>query len=266
MIKWPLPQFLVRMSSLLALIFSTHCLAADTRTVNPVDPYEPFNRVMFNFNDFLDRAIIKPAAIAYNKILPKPLVKGINNMFSNIDIIPTVINDVLQINLYQAVSDSWRFAVNSTVGIAGFFDPAQHIGLEPNAEDLGLTLASWGWKNSNYLVLPFLGPSTVRDGLAWPVNYQYMTIWPWLYPVHTRYTVYAVSLVSKRAELLRFGDVMDQAAVDRYVFMRDAYLQSRAYRIERNEQLGDPYFTKNKLESSEVEVPGTSSTPAVPAG
>lgn len=253
MIKRPQQQFLLKCFYLLSLLFSTHCMAADTRTVNPVDPYEPFNRVMFNFNDFIDKAILKPVATAYNKVIPKFIAKGINNMFSNIDTIPTVINDVLQINFYQAASDAWRFAVNSTIGIAGFFDVAQHVGLEPNAEDFGLTLARWGWKDSNYLVLPFLGPTTVRDGIAWPINYEYMTIYPYIYPVSTRYSIYGLSLVSKRAELLRFGDVMDQAALDRYVFMRDAYLQSRAYRIERNEQLGDPYLVKSNLENPPAE-------------
>jgi phospholipid-binding lipoprotein MlaA len=253
MIKRPPQQLLLTCFYLLSLLFSTHCLAAESRTVNPADPYEPFNRVMFNFNDFIDRAILKPVAIAYNKVVPKFLAKGINNMFSNIDTIPTVTNDVLQVNFYQAASDTWRFTLNSTVGIAGFFDVAQHVGLEPNAEDLGLTLARWGWKNSDYLVLPFLGPTTVRDGIAWPVNYEYFTVYPYINSVGIRYGIYGVGLVSKRAELLRFGDVMDQAALDKYVFMRDAYLQSRTYRIERNEQLGDPYLVKNKLESPSEE-------------
>ncbi|MES2217200.1 MAG: VacJ family lipoprotein [Pseudomonadota bacterium] len=253
MIKLPRQQFLLSVFCLVSLLFTTPSMAAETRTVNPADPYEPFNRVMFNFNDFIDKAILKPVATVYNKIIPKPLAKGINNIFSNIDTIPTVINDVLQINFYQAASDAWRFAVNSTIGIGGFFDVAQHMGLEPNAEDLGLTFAQWGWKDSNYLVLPFLGPSTVRDGIAWPINYEYMTIYPWIYPVSTRYTIYGVGIVSKRAELLRFGDVMDQAALDRYVFMRDAYLQSRNYRIERNKQLGDPYLVKSNLESPPAE-------------
>ena len=146
---------------------STASIADTVRTVNPADPYEPFNRVMYNFNDFIDRALLKPAAKLYNKIMPIPLRKGISNIFSNLDNIPTVANDVLQTNFYQAASDSWRFAINSTVGIAGFFDVAEDLGLERNFEDLGLTFAQWGWKTSNYLVLPFIGPSTVRDGLAW---------------------------------------------------------------------------------------------------
>jgi phospholipid-binding lipoprotein MlaA len=234
-----------------SLFASTVSIADTERTVNPADPYEPFNRVMYNFNDFLDRALLKPAAKLYNKVMPIPLKKGIGNMFSNLDNIPTVANDVLQANFYQAVSDSWRFALNSTVGIAGFFDVAEDLGLERNVEDLGLTFAQWGWKNSNYLVLPFIGPSTVRDGLGWPINYELLTIYPYVHPIRDRYIIYGVGVVSKRAELLRFQNVMEQAAVDRYVFMRDAYLQNRNYKIERNKQLGDPYLNKSSLEKTD---------------
>jgi phospholipid-binding lipoprotein MlaA len=243
---------------LLSIVFSSVIISTATtsqavtpRAVNPDDPYEPFNRVMFKFNDTIDKVILKPVATVYNKVVPKPLLKGVSNIFSNIDNIPTVINDVLQFNFYQAVSDSWRFVVNTTIGIAGFFDPAQHIGLEPNYEDLGLTFAHWGWKDSNYLVLPFIGPSTVRDGVAWPINYEFMTLYPYIKPIGTRYSIYAVSLISKRADLLRYGNVMDQAAVDRYVFLRNAYLQNRSYRIERNKQLSDPYLNKSNLEKPE---------------
>ena len=234
---------------IVSLVASTASIAAD-RTVNPNDPYEPFNRVMYNFNDLMDRVILKPVAKLYNKIMPIPLRKGISNIFANLDNIPTVANDVLQTNIYQAASDSWRFAINSTIGIAGFFDVAEDLGLERNSEDLGLTLAQWGWKSSNYLVLPFIGPSTVRDALAWPVNYEYLTIYPYVYPIRDRYILYGFGVVSKRAELLRFQSVMEQASLDRYVFMRDAYLQNRNYRIERNKQLGDPYLNKSTLEKS----------------
>lgn len=232
----------LRVGVLLAgLTIGCSAFAAD----NPKDPYEKFNRVMYGFNQVFDTVILKPVSQLYIKIIPKPLSKGIGNFFNNIDNIPTVINDVLQANFYQATSDSWRFAINSTVGLLGFFDVASMIGLEPNSEDLGLTLARWGYKNSNYLVVPFLGPSTVRDALAWPVNYYYFTVYPYIYPVRARYALYSLGVVSRRADLLRFQGVFAQAAVDKYTFMRDAYMQRRAYLIERNEQLGDPYLEKN---------------------
>ncbi len=260
MINW---KFRARSAIILVLLSLTANAAVaavasepPARAYNPQDPYEKFNRVMFRFNDLLDKIILKPVAKLYNKIVPKPIVKGISHIFSNIDTIPTIANDVLQFNLYQATSDTWRLAINSTIGIAGFFDVATEMGLESNYEDLGLTFARWGWKNSNYLVVPFLGPSTVRDGIAWPIDYQLFTIYPYIRDVRDRYILYGFSLVSKRAELLRFQSVMEQAAIDRYAFLRDAYTQRRAYLIDRNERLGDPYIEKNNSDiekSSESE-------------
>jgi phospholipid-binding lipoprotein MlaA len=223
--------------------------ASDQPAANP-DPYEKFNRVMFTFNDKLDQFVLKPVATLYNKIVPKPLVKGISNIFSNIDTIPTVINDGLQGNIYQATSDAWRLGINSTIGILGFFDPATSMGLEHNSEDFGLTLAQWGYKNSNYLVLPFFGPSTPRDGLGLPVDYYLFSIYPYITPVTARYELYGLGIVSRRADLLHFQSVMEQASLDRYVFLRDAYMQRRSYLIQRNKELGDPYLEKNSKNES----------------
>lgn len=222
---------------------------ADHPVGNP-DPYEKFNRPMFVFNDKLDQFVLKPIATLYNKIVPKPLVKGISNIFSNIDTIPTVINDGLQGNIYQATSDFWRLGINSTIGILGFFDPATSMGLEHNSEDFGLTLAQWGYKNSNYLVLPFFGPSTPRDGIGLPVDYYLFSIYPYITPVTARYELYGLGIVSRRADLLHFQNVMDQASLDRYVFLRDAYMQRRSYLIQRNKELGDPYLEKNSKNES----------------
>lgn len=224
---------------------------AEASPVGQSDPYIRFNKVMYHFNDTLDHAILKPIATLYLDIVPKPLVKGIANMFHNLDTIPTVFNDVLQLNFYQATSDVWRLGINSTLGVLGFFDPASRLGLETNTEDFGLTLAQWGYKNSNYLVLPFFGPSTLRDGLGIPVDYYIFSIYPHIYPTAQRYEIYGLGIVSRRAQLLSYQNVMEEAAIDKYAFMRDAYMQHRAYLIERNKQLGDPYLEKNnKLEES----------------
>lgn len=217
---------------------------AENYPINPKDPYEKFNRVVYHFNNGFDLAILKPIATVYSKVVPKPLSKGISNFFSNLDTIPTVLNDILQANCYQATSDFWRFVINSTAGLLGFIDVASEIGLERNFEDFGLTLAQWGYKDSNYLVLPFLGPSTVRDGIAWPINYQFFTIYPYIQPARVRYQLYISGVISKRADFLYYQDFLRQAAVDKYAFMRDAYLQRRAYLIERNQELGDPYLEK----------------------
>lgn len=240
---------LILSCSFTASVFAKNIFANEdpVRKINPDDPYESFNRPMFTFNDYFDKIVLKPIATLYSKIVPKPLVKGISNVYSNIDTVPTVINDVLQINIYQASNDLWRLLINSTIGIGGLFDVATDMGLQRNAEDFGLTLARWGYEKSNYLVIPFLGPSTVRDTIAWPVNYQYMTIYPLIHRWKTRYAIYGLGVVSKRADYLRFQDVMQQAAIDKYVFVRDAYLQKRAYQIDRNKQLTDPYLDKNSV-------------------
>ena len=214
------------------------------------DPYEPFNRVMYNFNDFIDNAVLKPIATFYNKVTPKPLSKGIKNIYSNIDTIPTVINDALQGNAYQTASDAWRLTINSTIGILGFFDFAADMGLEPNKEDFGLTLARWGYTDSNYLVLPFFGPSTPRDAIGIPVDYYVFSIYPYIYPKTQRYELYGLGVIARRADLLSYENVMEQASIDKYAFLRDAYLQRRAYLIQRNKELGDPYLEKNKQEKN----------------
>ena len=219
------------------------------------DPWETFNRPMFYFNDWIDRWFLKPVANLYNTIFPKPLTKGISNMYNNIDTVPTIINDVLQGNLYQAVSDAWRLGINTSIGILGFFDVATELGLEPNKEDFGLTLAHWGWANSNYLVLPFLGPGTVRDQVAWPINYEYMTIYPYIHSDAWRYGIYMGGIVVRRAELLRYQNVLDEAALDRYTFIRDAYFQRRNYQIERNKELGNPYLEQSSTATEPPPVP-----------
>lgn len=206
------------------------------------DPYEKFNRKIFNFNDALDTHILVPVSKLYNKIMPKPLNHGIYNVFSNLNNFPTIANDLLQGNFYQASSDSWRFFVNSTAGAAGLFDVASNMGLDPNTEDFGLTLARWGYTDSSYLVIPFLGPSTVRDTAGLPIDYFLFSPYNYVQDSRTRYTLYALNIVSKRAQLLQYQNLYNQIALDRYAFIRNAYLQQRANAIDRNQHLSDPYF------------------------
>lgn len=202
------------------------------------DPYEGFNRAMFTFNDTLDKFIMKPVARAYNAVMPRPLNQGIHNFFMNINNLPTIANDLLQANFFQAANDSWRLVINTTLGVGGLFDVAERIKLKPYTNDFGLTLAKWGYTNSNYLVLPFFGPNTLRDGLGLPVDYFAFSVYPYIQPTKTRYIVYGVGVVDKRAQLLQFQAVMDEAALDKYVFMRNAYMQRRAYQIDQNEHRG----------------------------
>lgn len=206
------------------------------------DPYEEVNRKVFTFNDTLDTYFLVPVATFYNKVMPKPLNKGIYNIFSNLNNVPTVGNDVLQGNFYQATSDSWRFLINSTAGVGGMFDLASNMGLDANSEDFGLTLARWGYHDSSYLVLPFFGPSTVRDALGLPVDYSLFSPYNLIPGSRAQYTLYALNILSKRAYLLQYQDLYNQIALDRYVFIRNAYLQQRRNAIERNQGLSDPYF------------------------
>lgn len=217
-----------------------HQTSEDTNTSE--DPLEGFNRTMFNFNEFLDKHFLKPVSTLYSKIMPHPLQHGIRNMYNNLSDVPTIANDVLQTNFYQASLDAWRFAVNSTVGLAGFYDPASDIGLESNYEDFGLTMAHWGWTDSTYVVLPFFGPSTLRDGLGMPVDYYGFSVYSRIQDAKTRNVLYALGIISQRAELLQYQDVYEQIAIDQYAFIRNAYLQKRAAEIQRNKELSDPYY------------------------
>lgn len=207
----------------------------------PVDSFEKYNRFVFRFNDVLDRAVLVPIALAYQAVLPAPLRTGIANFFNNINTVPVLINDGLQGHFYQATADAWRLVINTTIGVVGIFDVAKEIGLEPNLdEDLGLTFAQWGWTESSYFVLPFLGSSTLRDALGKPIEARFMTIYPYITPVRDRYLLLGLGLINTRAQLLKFDKLLQESAIDKYVFLRDAYLQRRAYLIKRNHQLNSP--------------------------
>lgn len=219
------------------------------------DPWETFNRHTFAFNDFLDTNILQPVARFYNKIMPRPLNKGVHNFFLNLNTFSTIIDDILQFNFYQMTNDSWRLAVNSTVGIGGLFDIASRINLRYYENDFGLTLATWGWKDSRYLVLPFYGSYTLRDGFSLPFDFFLFSAYQFIEPPKLRYGLYAVSVIDWRAQTMQFNELMDVAALDKYVFVRNAYMQRRAYQLEENRHLGmrdrnSEYGTVNQYDSS----------------
>ncbi len=191
-----------------------------------VDPLEPLNRKIFCFNMALDRAIFRPVAKAYDKIVPAPLVCGIGNFFDNIDDITNIANEILQFKFCDAWSDVWRVGFNSTVGLFGLFDVATCAGLPKHHQDFGLTLARYGFVCSTYLMVPFFGPTTIRDSIGWFVDWNYLSIWPYIEPKSLRYGLYGLRLVHKRAMLLPADKLIDEA-VDPYIFVRDAYLQKR---------------------------------------
>ena len=197
---------------------------------DPRDPWEHFNRSTFKFNDALDRAIARPVAKAYVKVMPRVVRTGISNWFSNLDTVPTIINDALQGKFRMAGHDSARFLMNSTLGLGGLFDPASAAGLEYNDEDLGQTLGKWGVKSGPYLVLPILGPSSARDAFARAADTYMEPVW-YLEDDSTRYLIRLVDLLDQRASLLEL-DAQLERSYDRYAFVRNAWLQRREYQVK----------------------------------
>jgi phospholipid-binding lipoprotein MlaA len=214
---------------LLMLLLSGCASQKATLTAPDIDPWEPFNREVHAFNDGFDQAIFRPVATAYDKAMPDAPQRGVRNFFRNLSYPVTFLNLLAQGKFKESVTATGRFLMNSTVGLLGFFDVASKSGVPYYEEDLGQTLAVWGWKDSRYLVVPFLGPFTVRDlggrgivGYADPVAYAIRE--------HHLYWPLVVDLVSIRAELLPFQSDIDNAS-DPYAFMRDVYLQNREYKI-----------------------------------
>lgn len=212
------------------LTFTLILTVAGCATQANRDPLEGVNRGVYKFNDVTDRYVFKPVATTYKKITPSPIRKGVNNFFTNLGSITTVLNDLLQLKFSNAFADAGRFVINTTFGIAGFIDVAGMDDIPLHKEDFGQTLGSWGVGNGAYLVLPFLGPSTVRDttGLVFdtatsdPITYTHN-----IGQVRLHNQLRAVQFLDKRTELLDAKDFTDSASLDPYAFVRDAYLQRR---------------------------------------
>lgn len=192
------------------------------------DPLEGMNRAIFSFNETADRFVLKPIAQGYHYVLPDPVERGIGRVFGNVGEIINVFNGLLQGKFAQASNDSGRFLINSTLGIAGIFEVAEGLGLEKNAgEDFGQTLGHWGVGEGAYLVLPFFGPSTLRDAPGRVVD-SFLNPIGEIDHVPTRNQIYGVSVLSSRAGLLEAEELISG---DKYSFIRDAYLQRREYLV-----------------------------------
>ena len=192
------------------------------------DRFENLNRKVFYVNDRLDHYALRPAAVTYKKLMPNPLEKGVENIFSNLDEVTNVLNDLLQGKFSQAAHDSGRFLLNTTIGIGGIFDVAKRAGLnKSDGEDFGQTLAVWGVGEGPYLMLPLIGPSTLRDA---PSKFVDSITSPFSYvdDVRTRNTARGVDLLAKRAGLLEVDGVISG---DKYLFVRDIYFQRSRYLI-----------------------------------
>ncbi len=209
--------------ALLALTLLGGCA---TTTNNPRDPFEPINRGIYHFNDGVDHLVLKPAAEIYRGVLPQVVRTGVSNFFSNINDVLVALNNLLQGKLLNAVSDVGRVAVNTTAGLLGVFDVATEIGLEKNNEDFGQTLGYWGIGDGPFLMLPFLGPSNLRDAVGLIVDYKTDLV-TYVDPSRDRNVLWGSRFVNRRAELLDTSKILETAALDPYEFLRDAYIQRR---------------------------------------
>jgi phospholipid-binding lipoprotein MlaA len=188
------------------------------------DPLESFNRGVYTFNDTLDRAVVKPVARGYVAAVPDPVQTMVNNFFSNLDDVVVTVNDLLQLKFKQAASDGSRVLFNSTFGVFGLFNVAHR--LPKHDEDFGQTLGYWGVPSGPYLMLPVLGPSSFRDGVGRYAD-GYSSVIANTDHVPTRNSAWAAEGLNTRANLLEQEDVLDDAIIDRYSFIRDAYLMRR---------------------------------------
>ncbi len=190
------------------------------------DPFEPLNRAVFSFNEAVDAAVLEPVARAWRSAVPEPVRQGVRNVFGNVEDAWSAVNHLLQGKAQDGVQMTVRFVTNTTFGLAGLFDVAGEIGLERRSEDFGQTLGRWGLPAGPYLVLPLLGPRSVRDGAAWTLDRQVSLAN--LVPEGGRsWGLSAVELMQTRSELLAAQALLGQLALDRYTFVRDAYLARR---------------------------------------
>lgn len=215
--------------SALALAVLTGC--ATGPDANPRDPLEPLNRGVYRFNDAVDTAVLKPVATAYKDVTPSPVQTGVNNFFSNIGDLWSSANAAFQLRPREATENLMRFSVNTVLGLGGLLDIATEVGIPRTRLDFGQTLGRWGAPSGAYLVLPIFGPSSVRDGTGLLVD---MSVDPvsGLNDRSARNSLTALRVVDTRAGLLRASSVLEEAALDKYSFTRDFYLNRRQSQIE----------------------------------
>jgi phospholipid-binding lipoprotein MlaA len=244
----------IKLATLAGTLMLSACVNKGT---NPDDPYEPFNRRVYRFNAVVDKTVLKPAAKVYAAVIPPKIRAGINNVYDNVNMLPTVANDLLQADWNMAIKDTWRFIMNSTIGIGGIFDPASTAHLPPHSNDLGLTFAKWGDKKSPYLVIPLLGPSTFRDSMGMMFDYAIFTPYPYIQSNALLYGILGFRYVDLRSQMLDTDRLMADA-IDKYAFMRDAYLQHRQYLITGEQQeTGELYVDEEASDANDNVLPET---------
>lgn len=233
MIFAQLNKRLIKILMLISIALVAGCATTQqSERVAKVDPFESINRAVFTFNENADEYVVKPAAEAYKFVLPEFIRTGVTNFFSNIGDVFVAANNLLQGKPVNAANDIGRFLVNSTIGILGFFDVATDAGLEKNQEDFGQTLGVWGLSDGPYVVLPFFGPSSVRDTAGFVVDVKTNFI---LNSNHLnddqKIGTTVLRVINYRANLLEASQLLEDAAFDKYSFLRDSYLQRRRNQV-----------------------------------
>ena len=210
--------------------FNIGCTTLDG-PANPDDPLESFNRSMYSFNETLDEYAMKPIAQGYQAVTPDVVDTGITNFFSNLGDVVVFLNELLQLKFEKAIATSARIVFNSTFGLLGFMDVATDFGIPKHDEDFGQTLGHWGVDSGPYLVLPFFGPSSVRDGIGFVVDYSELDLVYDDMEAKDEYGLLSLYYVDKRADLLKAKDIVDETAPDPYAFIRDAWVQRRINKV-----------------------------------
>ncbi len=226
-------RVLIQRGSLGAAVLAVAVLSTGCATgphANPKDPLEPMNRSISRFNDSLDENVLKPVATGYQDVTPDLVQKGVRNVFNNLSDIWSTVNNGLQLKGRDTAESLMRSVVNTVFGIYGVFDVATPIGLQRHPEDFGQTLGTWGVPNGPYVVLPLFGPSTLRDTAGMPVDTSVDYVRN-LDHIATRNSAMALRVVDKRASLLGASNLLSEAAIDKYSFTRDAYLQYRRNQV-----------------------------------
>jgi len=215
-------------AALVALLLTTGC--ATRSDVSSRDPFERWNRGVSEFNDNVDSLVLKPVAIAYREVTPPMVRTGVSNFFGNLGDFWSFVNSALQFKFQNAADNFMRLNVNTFFGLGGILDIASDLNIERHREDFGQTLGRWGIGPGPFIMLPLLGPSTLRDTLALPVDMRFNPLRQ-ISNEDVRYGFYGLRTVNTRANLLRVGTVLEEAALDKYSFTRDAHLQRRSGEI-----------------------------------
>jgi phospholipid-binding lipoprotein MlaA len=225
--------------ALLSVVVAVSVGCATRPDAHPQDPFETFNRDVYRFNEGVDEAVVKPVAIAYRDVTPDPVRTGVSNFFGNLGDVWSTANAVLQLRPREAAENWLRVSVNTVFGLGGLLDIASEMGIERTKLDFGLTLGRWGIPSGPYLVLPFMGPSTIRDVAGTSIESRGDLVQQ-LEHIPARNSLYVLRLVDTRTNLLRATSMLEGVALDKYSFTRDVYLQRRDSQIEHaQEQMGN---------------------------